>query len=147
MLRKLRIWTAALIFAVSAGGSLLSVATPQTAMAAKCEDTYFLTIPAWYNGLITPDSQGNCNISQPGTGEAGLNQFIWKIVLNVTEILLHLVGYLTAGFIIYGGFRYMLAAGSADGMSKAKTTIVNAVIGLVLSILSIAIVKIVSGAL
>lgn len=147
MLRTIRIWTAALMFAVTAGGSLFAVAAPQTAAAAKCEDTYFLTIPAWYNGLITADKSGNCNISQPGTGEAGLNQFIWKIVLNITEIMLHLVGYLTAGFIIYGGFRYMLAAGSADGMSKAKTTIVNAVIGLTLSILSIAIVKIVSGAL
>lgn len=146
MLRIVRIWMAALIFATTAGGSLLAVAAPQTAAAAPCGDAHFLTIPAWYNGL-TQEVNGNCNIRQPAPGEAGLNAFIWKIVLNITEIMLHLVGYLTVGFIIYGGFKYMLAAGSADAMSKAKTTIMNAVIGLVLSIVSIAIVNLVAGAL
>lgn len=147
MLRKIRVWTAALLFAVTVGGSLVSVASPVTAYAAACGDARFLTIPAWYNGLTQQDSKGNCTIKSPDAGEAGLRVFIWKIILNVIEIMLHLIGYLTIGFIIYGGFKYMLSAGSADGMSKAKTTIMNAVIGLVLSIMSIAIVNVVAGAL
>jgi uncharacterized membrane protein len=76
-----------------------------------------------------------------------MSQFVWKIVLNITEMLLHLIGYLTVGFIIYGGFKYMVSAGSSDGMAKAKTTITNAVIGLVLSIVSIAIVNLVGSAI
>lgn len=145
MLQKIRIWTAALLFAMIAGGSLVNVAAPQPAAAAGC-DAHFLTIPAWYNGVST-EVKGNCVIAAPQSGETGLRTFIWKIVLNVIEIMLHLIGYITIGFIMFGGFKYMLSAGSADGMSKAKTTIMNAVIGLVLSIMSIAIVNVVAGAL
>lgn len=146
MLRTLRTWLAAMTFATFVGGSLFSVATPQTSYAASCGDAYFLTMPAWYNGL-TQSSPAGCGIKAPPSDQAGLQNYIWTIVLNVIEILLHLVGYLTVGFIIFGGFKYMLAAGSPDAMSKAKTTIANAVIGLVLSILSIAIVNLVAGAL
>lgn len=141
MRRKIQNWTMALLFALSMGGTFGATALPQTAMAA-CDDARFLTIPAWYRGL-TVEQNGECNIKKP----ENISQFIWKIVLNVTEILLHLIGYLTIGFIIFGGFKYMTSAGSADGMSKAKTTITNAVIGLILSIISIAIVNLVSNAL
>lgn len=147
MLQKIRTWTAALVFAMVVGGSFSSVAAPVTAQAATCGDARFLTIPAWYNGLTQQDPRGNCVVKGPGSGEAGLRTFVWKIVLNVIEIALHLIGYITIGFIIFGGFKYMLSAGSADGMAKAKTTIMNAVIGLVLSIMSIAIVNVVAGAL
>ena len=61
------------------------------------------------------------------------------------EFLLQLVAYLAAGFIIFGGYKYLVSAGSADGMSKAKTTITNAVIGLVLSLMAVAIVNVISG--
>ena len=44
-------------------------------------------------------------------------------------------------FIIKGGFNYMLSAGSTDGMAGAKKTITNAVIGLVIVLLSAAIIN------
>lgn len=143
MLRTLRTWCAALLMVVSLGGVTASLMVPATALAdAKCEKS-FLTIPPWYRGL----TDGNCDIASPGDSTEKLNTFIWTIVLNIIEILLHLVGYITIFFIILGGFKYMTAAGSADGMAKAKTTIMNAVIGLVLSIVSIAIVNVVAGAI
>jgi hypothetical protein len=131
----------ALLFALSVGGTFGATTLPQTA-AAACGDAKFLTIPAWYRGL-TEETNGECNIKKPDN----MSQFVWKIVLNITEMLLHLIGYLTVGFIIYGGFKYMVSAGSSDGMAKAKTTITNAVIGLVLSIVSIAIVNLVGSAI
>jgi TRAP-type C4-dicarboxylate transport system permease small subunit len=135
-MKKIRNWIAALLFVASAGGATLTVATPQTAFAAANCDAYLLTFPAWYNGL----TDANCNIQGP----TDLPNFIWKIALNLLEICLQLVGYISVGFIIKGGFKYMTSAGSPDGISKARTTILNAVIGLGISIFSVAIVNLVA---
>lgn len=140
MLAKLRSWILALLFVAGSGGMLVSVALPQNAYAA-CNDR-LLTFPAWYRGL----TDGNCNIKSP-ENSGGISNFIWKIVLNIIEFMLQLVGYLSVGFIITGGFKYMTSAGSPDGIQKAKKTISNAVIGLVISIFSVAIVNVIAGAI
>lgn len=120
---------------------------PSAAYAANgqgnCEKR-ILTFPVWYRGVYDPS---NCEIKSPSQVKGGLSGFVWQIVLNIIEIALQVVGYLAVGYIIYGGYRYIVSTGSADGMAKAKTTILNAVIGLVLSIASIAIVNVVAGAL
>ena len=141
MIRRTLIhWLAAIVFVLGAGGATLAIATPQIA-AAACKDT-LLTFPAWYRGI---QDAGSCDIAAPPSDKAGLQKYIWTIVLNVIEFLLQLVAYLAAGFIIFGGYKYLVSAGSADGMSKAKTTITNAVIGLVLSLMAVAIVNVISG--
>ena len=140
MKKKIQNWMAALLFVTTIGGATLAVATPQTSFAA-CGDT-LLTFPAWFKGL----TDGNCNIQSP-SAVGGISKFIWIIVLNVIEMGLQLVGYIAAGFIIAGGYKYLISAGSADGMVKARKTILNAIIGLGISIFSVAIVNLVSGAI
>jgi uncharacterized membrane protein len=139
-IRKIRNWIAALLFVASLGGATLAVATPQTTFAA-CNDR-LLTFPAWFRGL----TDGKCDIKNP-TQAGGISTFIWTIVLNVIELGLQLVGYLSVAFIIRGGFKYMTAIGEAGEIEKAKTIIKNAVIGLVISIFSVAIVNFISGAI
>lgn len=140
-----------IIFIIGVGGASLAMVSPQPAAAAgpACNEM-LLTFPAWYKGLLVSDTPkgtaGDCNIANPND-VGGLSIFIWKIVLNVTQMALNLIGYLAVGFIIFGGYKYMISAGSADGMVKARKTIMNAVIGLVLSIFSIAIVNVVAGAI
>lgn len=138
--KKIRNWIAALFFVVTAGGATLSMAAPQTAFAA-CNDT-MLTFPAWFKGL----TDGNCNIKSPKDA-GGLSTFIWTIILNIVEIMLQLIGYLAAGFIIRGGFKYMTSIGDPGEMAKAKKIIMDAVIGLIISILSVAIVNLIAGAI
>jgi hypothetical protein len=140
MNKRIRNWIAALIFVASAGGATFTMAVPQTAFAA-CNDT-LLTFPAWYKGLM----DGNCEIKSP-TAAGGLSTFIWTIVLNVIEVGLQLVGYIAAGFIIRGGFKYMTSVGDPGETAKAKKIITDAVIGLIISIMSVAIVNLISGAL
>lgn len=143
MNKKIQNWIASLIFVVSLG----IVATPQAVFAAPvppsggCTDT-LLTFPAWYKGL----QDGNCDIKSP-TDAGGLPTFIWTIALNVIEVMLQLVGYLAVGFIIRGGFKYMTSVGDAGETAKAKKIITDAVIGLIISILSVAIVNLIAGAL
>ena len=139
-MNKIRHWILALIFASSVGGVAMTVATPQPASAACAQR--ILTFPAWYEGLV----DGSCEIKQP-TGETGVQNFIWTIALNIIELILQLVGYIAVGFIIYGGYMYMISAGAPDGMEKARKIITNAIVGLLISIFSVAIVNLISGAL
>jgi hypothetical protein len=142
MKQTIQHWFAAILFVTTAGGALLTVATPQTSLAA-C-DTRIITIPAWYNGL----TDGNCDLKNPNDPSVGgLSNFIWRIGLNVVEMILQIVGYITVGFIIYGGFKYMTSTGSPDGIAKARKTITNAIVGLVISIFSVAIVNVLAGAI
>lgn len=140
MKKRIQNWIAALLFVATAGGATLAVAAPQNAFAA-CNDQ-LLTFPAWFKGL----TDGNCNIKSPDAA-GGLPTFIWTIALNVVEIMLQAVGYLAAGFIIRGGFKYMTSVGDAGEMAKAKKIIMDAVIGLVISIMSVAIVNLIAGAI
>lgn len=100
----------------------------------------FLGFPTWYRGLVNKNN-GNCEIQMLGSGMDGLSKSIWKIVLNVIEAAMMLVGYLSIIFIIYGGILYLTSAGGADGVKRAKSSITNAVIGLVISIVAVAVVE------
>lgn len=140
MKKRVQQWMAALLFVASTGGATLSVAVPQTAFAA-CNDT-LLTFPAWFKGL----TDANCEIKGPNAA-GGLGTFIWTIVLNVIETMLQLVGYIAVGFIIRGGFKYMTSNGDPGEMAKAKKIIMDALIGLVISIMSVAVVNLIAGAI
>ncbi len=141
MIKTLRTWMTAILFATLIGGSSMAVvsATPTYAANAKCPD-HVLSFPTWYRGL----QDGDCNITGPGTGDTAVSDFIWKILLNVLEIALQLVGYLSVGFIIYGGFKYITGAGASDKIVAGRKIIMNAVVGLIISIFSVAIINIVN---
>lgn len=150
-MHKIKMWFMTFVVTAGLGGVVASLAVALPSFAADQPDpgcnNYILTIPPWYKDMARRDSGGGCSILSPDSFKNGIQGFIWKIVLNIIEILLNLTAYITVGFIIYGGFKYMLATGSPDGIAKAKTTIMNAVIGLVLSIASIAIVNLIAGAI
>lgn len=139
-MKRIKNYLFALLFVAASAGTAITVAVPQTTHAACAER--LLTLPTWYQGVV----DGNCNVQAP-VGDKGVQNFIWTIALNIVEMILQIVAYIAVGFIIFGGYKYMISAGSPDGMVKARKTITNAVVGLVISIFSVAIVNIVSGAL
>lgn len=153
-MKHMKNWLLAIVFASTVGGVAATTLTPRAASAAAgdpCPSGNILTIPPWYKGLQAADpstlTQPNCDDAKKLKGPdqlGGLSNYIWKIVLNIIEIMLHLVGYICVAFIIYGGFIFMTAGGS-DGAVKGRTTLLNAVIGLVISVASIAIVNVVTG--
>lgn len=85
-----------------------------------------LGFPAWYNGL--PCENGSPKITN-------LNQ-IWIIVLNAVRWLLGAAAYGAAIFIIWGGFKYIKSQGDPSAIASAKTTIVQAVGGLGIALIS-----------
>ena len=55
-----------------------------------------------------------------------------------------IVSYVSVGFLSKGGYMYMVSSGSPDAMAKAKNTIRDALIGLVIAISAAAIVDMVA---
>lgn len=109
---------------------------------AKCRSNY-LGVTVWYNGL----TDSSCHIKTPGNGKNDLSTFVMKIALNVLAAVFALAAYVSLFFILKSGFTYMTSAGSSDGMSKAKKSLTNAVIGLVITLLSAVIVNTIVGVL
>lgn len=118
-----------------------------TPVAAKSKfsacNTSLFGIPAWYNNISTKGVDGSCDIVSPVdlNPDNGIQTFILIIAVNIVTMILVLTGYVSVIFVIYGGFKYFFSAGSSDGMSKAKQTIMNALIGLVISFLSVGIIN------
>lgn len=123
------------VFAMSA----LVVMTPATANAAACNDR-FLTMPTWYTGL----TDGSCRMRPIPKTDEGLRNYVLKIALNIIEILLQVAAYAAVGFIIWGGFKYMIAVGEASKVASAKNTVRNAVAGLLIAIAAVVIVNLIS---
>ncbi len=111
---------------------------------ADCGGKRFMGLRAWYEGVSEV-----CEGKQP-EGQEEIRSMIWKIILNIVTMVLQIVGYVCVGFVIWGGYLYMLSRGDSGKVSSGKKTITNALIGLVVcmtaSLISGAIVDIASGA-
>lgn len=116
----------------------------QPVAAQQCGAGGFTLLPAWYKGLENDCSKGG--VKSPKEYGKGLDGWIFKIALNIIEAGLYITGYVSLGFIIWGGIKFMLYGDNSQGVAGARKTIQNAVIGLVISIFAVAIVNVVSGA-
>lgn len=63
---------------------------------------------------------------------------IWNNILNVFTFI---IGAISVLMIIVGGLRYTLSGGDANSVSAAKSTVLYAVIGLVVAVMGNAIVN------
>ena len=99
-----------------------------------------LTLKPWYSGLTNDD----CSLKNPGTDTNSQANYIWKIVLNIVDDLLQLIGYTTVGYIMYGGFLTMTSNGAPDKAAHGRKTIMSAAIGLVIALASVALVNFIS---
>jgi len=62
------------------------------------------------------------------------------LLVNIIKYILSFLGIIAVAVIMYAGYLWMTSGGSADRLAKAKKTLTNAVIGLIIIILSFAIV-------
>ena len=67
-----------------------------------------------------------------------------ELILRIVNFLLGVAAVVAILFIVIGGFRYIMSAGNEEQAQKGKKTLINAVIGLVIVILSYAIVSVVA---
>ncbi len=90
--------------------------------------------------IISPDNSNYKN------GDYQVNDIL-SVAIGVTKIILGIVGSLTLLMFIYGGFTFLISAGSSEKIAKAKGIIVAAVIGLLIVFASFIIIKFVLQAL
>ncbi len=110
------------IVLVSMSSVLFVASTPVSAAEyvdlKGCNNGNFLGLISWCNGV------GNIN------SEETLKTNIWRIAANVGVDITALAAYLVVGFVIYGGYLYLLSGGEASKVAAGKKTIANAFIGL-----------------
>jgi len=63
----------------------------------------------------------------------------------VVDTLIYLLGAISVVMIVVGGIRFVTSNGDSSGVKSARETILYAVVGLVVAIMSFAIVKFVIG--
>ncbi len=68
---------------------------------------------------------------------------IGEIITKALPFVFTIAGVVALGFLIWGGFRYMLARGDPKAIEAAKSTITSAVIGLIIIISAVAIMTII----
>jgi len=128
-------------YAVVVSGFILAIVfsvlplIQSTAFAAKCKSEDGLTIISikpWYSGL--------CKAGSDDVEITKIPNDLIVLGLNLLSIAVQLAGYAAVGLVIWGGIRYMLANGESSKIASAKTTIINALIGLLIVLIAITLV-------
>ncbi len=91
---------------------------------------------------IIPNNPSPGNL--PGDNGTTIVDLIENIITN---ILLPIAGLVAVLFIIIGGYQYMTSAGNEEQAEQGKKNLINAIIGLVIIILSYVIVTVVATSL
>lgn len=114
--------------------------SPSVAAAGKvaaCAKPRFFGLIPWYE-YLKPDGP-NCDILSFQILPSGdkVKSDIPLVLLAVVDDLLRLAGLITVGFVIYGAIQYILSQGNPDATARAQSTILNALIGLVIALVAV----------
>ena len=123
-------------------------ATSQGACDAAKNSTFF-GLETWYKYLtVTFDSKtGECSITNFSQNAAGSQTVLGShspfllIGLAILDDLIRVAALVAVGFVIYGGFQYITSQGSPDATRKAQTTIISALVGVVIAVVATALVS------
>lgn len=118
--------------------SATAFAAPADTVTKCTKATFFGLIP-WYQYL---QLDSNCDIKSFMLLPDGNNHSdVPLVALAVIDDLLRIAGIVAVGYIIYGGIRYIISQGNPDATGKARQTILNALIGLVIALVAVSVVS------
>jgi len=103
----------------------------------------FFGFPYWYKYLEYGDvttTVGGSTVTTCEVMNFGIED-IPLIGLAAVDIALRIAALVAIGYIIYGGVLFVIGQGESDKTKKARQTVINALIGLAISILSVAVVN------
>ncbi len=115
----------------------------------KFPDSGFFGIPTWYQYLTgvevltyNPLTNAENTICSPHLN--GVGDF-WLVGLAIIDILLRVIGIVVVGWIIWGGLQYLTSQGEPDRTKRAKDTVLNAFIGLVITMTAVVLIRFLAG--
>lgn len=98
-----------------------------------------LPIPTWYQYVpLTEDCQIPDN--QNGT-------VVVLILMGIFDMILFLAGFIAVFMVIFGGFKLLSSNGEPQKIAAARTTIINALVGMVIAFVGSQIVGFIAGKL
>jgi len=97
-------------------------------------------------GVDSPLFESVGGIFGAGAGPAG-QRTLGTLITQIVSILLVVAASIAVIFLMVGGYRYVVARGNEEGIEEAKKTISGSIIGLIVIILSFAIIRIIASAL
>lgn len=109
--------------------------------AGVCAKHGFFGLVPWYQYL----DYGK----DPATGSCTIHNFVVLgpgsdiplILLAVVDDLLRIAGLVAIGFVIFGAVKYVTSQGSPDETANAQSTVINALIGLVIAMIGVGLVS------
>lgn len=108
-----------------------------------CQRNDFFGLRPWYHYLPSDHFDG-CDIRQfhllPGNGSNDHSD-VPLVLLAVIDDLLRIAALIAVGFIIVGAVQLITSQGNPDDASKARTTIINALLGLAIAVTAVAFVS------
>lgn len=120
---------------------MLSV-LPHLFAAGTCAQKAFFGLPTWYKYL---DAAGKVGVD-PVTGRCEISRSLQVadlslVALAIVDILLRVAALVAVGYIVWGGIQFIVAQGDANRTTKARQTIINALIGLIIALISTGLVN------
>lgn len=108
----------------------INISSPLSTRALACEDGFTLK-----NGACV------------AIGDNDLPDDLSAVIKKIVNVSLFILGALSVLMLIYGGFRYTTSGGKSESIVAAKNTILYAIVGLVVAMMSLAIVNFVISAI
>lgn len=102
-----------------------------------------LPLPTWYQYLPGETVNGQCEIKTDNLG----GKVVILILMGIFDILLYVAGLIAVVMIIWGGFKLLTSNGEPQKIAAAKTTIFNALVGLIIAVIASQIVGFIAGGL
>lgn len=101
-----------------------------------------LAVPAVAFAQLNLEEPGNTGFTDSFFGCAA-NAGVICILQNILSFILAIAFIIAVIFLVIGGFRYIVSQGNEEGVEKAKGTITNAIIGIVVIVLAYVIIQVV----
>lgn len=115
-------------------GAIATIIAPQMILASS-------------SNLVFADAKTQIESAVNEVGGSENKTDVRGFIGNIIKTMFFIVGVLAVIVIIFAGVTFVMSAGNSQTIQKAKTTIIYAVIGLIVSILSYAIVNFVFSSL
>lgn len=132
-------------YAKDANGHCVKIQGSTNHIRETCNKPTFFGLEPWYEYLtVKPvqDQNGeNTYCEVQSFTPLGKNSSVLLIALAIVDDLLRIAGIIAVVFIIVGGFKFITSQGSPDGTTQGRTTIINALIGLVIALVAISLVS------
>lgn len=119
---------------------MLSTILSRFAAPDSCPSNEFFGLVPWYHYLPADRFEG-CEVKDFRFLGSGTNSDVPLVLLAVVDDLLRIAGIVAVAFVIVGAIKYVTSQGNPEATANAQSTIVNALIGLVVALVAIGFVS------